>query len=183
MNLRLSRLRAGEWLTAAASVLMLADMFAPAWFEAHTGPGSSATALARHVSLNGWQTSLPAGVLALIVCCGGITIWLTTAARRSPALPVVLNTLLLPLSLALVVLVAIRVLILHPGVPAALAGSAASVSIRAGAWAGLALSAALYAGLYVALRREGVAPSDTPAVIETVTISLPASEPREEPHA
>ena len=183
MNLRLSRLRAGEWLTATASLLMLADVFAPPWFDAHASQGTSATAIARHVSLNGWQTSLPAGVLALIVCSGGIAIWLTTATRRSPALPVVMNTLLLPFSVALLVLVAIRVLLLHPGFAGVAAGGAVAASTRPGAWAGLVLSVALYAGLYIALRREGVAAADTPAVVETVTVGLPAGEPHQEPHA
>jgi hypothetical protein len=177
VNLRLSRLRAGEWLTAAAAILMLIDLFAPAWFAARAGQQSAATASAGHVSLNGWQTSLPAGVLALIVCGGGIAIWLTTATRRSPALPVVLNTLLLPFSLALVALVAIRVLVLRPSLHAAV------VSTRSGAWAGLALSVALYLGLYVALRREGVAVADAPASIETVTVAPVTGEPRQEPHA
>jgi len=177
VKLRLSRLRAGEWLTATASLLLLADMFAPAWFEASAGPRRSVPAIAGHASLNGWQSSLPAGVLALIVCGGGIAIWLTTATRRSPALPVVLNTLLLPFSLALVALVAIRVLVLRPSLHAAV------VSTRSGAWAGLALSVALYLGLYVALRREGVAGADTPANIETVTVAPVTGEPRQEPHA
>ena len=183
MDLWLSRLRAGEWLTAAAAILMLIDMFAPAWFAAHAGRRGSATAIAR-VSLNGWQTSLPAGVLALVVCGGGVGIWLATATRRSPALPVVLNTLLMPLSLALVVLVAVRVLVLPPSVHAAVLGSArTTTSVRPGAWAAVALSVALYASLYIALRREGVAPADAPAEIETLTVALPPGEPRGETHA
>jgi hypothetical protein len=183
VSLRLSRLRTGEWLAAAAGVLMAADSFATTWFQARPRHHSAATALSGQLSLNGWQASLPAGVLALILCAGALVIWLTTATLRSPALPVVMNTLLLPLALALVVLVSIRVLLVPPSLHGGAASLASTLSARPGAWAGLALSLALYAGLYVALRREGVAPADAPTEVATVKLGLHTGESREEPHA
>lgn len=184
MRLRFSRLRLGEWLIAAAAPLMVADTFATTWFQARpAGRRHAATALSAALSLNGWQTSLPAVVLALILCGGGLAIWLTTATRRSPALPVVLNTLLLPLALALAALVAIRVLLVPPSLHGAAPSFASAPSVRAGAWAGLALSLALCAGFYVALRREGLAPADAPAEVPTVELAPRTGESRDRPRA
>jgi hypothetical protein len=100
----------------------------------------------------------------------GIAICWLVATRRSPALPVVLTTLLVPVSLALAVLLAIRVILDQPSVHLLQAGGANVLEARPGAYAGLVLSLVVAAGAYLSLRREGVAPEDSPAVIQTLPL-------------
>jgi hypothetical protein len=92
------------------------------------------------------------------------------ASRRSPALPVVLTTLILPVALALAVLVAVRVLVAQPSVHLAQAGGASVIEAQPGSYVGLALTVAVFIGGYLALRREGVAREDSPTSIETVRV-------------
>jgi len=182
VNLRLSRVRGAEWVAAAASLLLVLDVFALAWFRVRRAAPMLATAFARHPTLDGWQTSLPAGVLSLIVACVCLAILLLTATRRSPALPVVMNTLVMPLSLALFALIAVRVLLLAPSVQVA-AHATVAASRSPGAWSGLALSAVILAGLYAALRREGVAAEEFTGAIETLMPPPLGEQPRTQPRA
>ncbi len=82
----------------------------------------------------------------------------------------VLTTLLVPLSFVLVVLIAVRVLLDRPTVHLAQAGGANVIEARPGAYIGLVLSVIVFAGLYLSLRRDGVAPEDAPAAIETLRV-------------
>ncbi len=70
----------------------------------------------------------------------GIAVCWLAATRRSPALPVVVATLLVPVSLVLVVVVAIRVLLDPPSVHLLQAGGANVLEARPGAYVGLVLS-------------------------------------------
>jgi hypothetical protein len=110
------------------------------------------------------------GPLALVVCLIGLAIWLLVATRRSPAVPAVLTTLMLPVSFALAVLVAIRVLLDQPAVHLAQAGGANVIEPRVGAYVGLALTLVIFAGLYLSLRRDRVAEDDSPATVETLRV-------------
>jgi hypothetical protein len=50
------------------------------------------------------------------------------------------------------------------------AGGANVVSAQAGAYLGLALSVVVFAGVYLSMRRDGVAADDSPARIETLGV-------------
>ena len=126
--------------------------------------------LGQRVSANGWQTFEVVGPLTLVVCVAGIAVYWLAATRPSPALPVVVATLLVPVSLALVVVVAIRVLIDRP--VCTCCRRAAPTCWRRGPVPTPAsvLSLVVAAGAFLSLRREGVAPEDSPAVFETLRV-------------
>jgi hypothetical protein len=170
MSFKSTRLGLGERLLGVGCVLLLVDLFAVPWFAYKPQYHATAVMLGQSVSANGWQTFEVIGPLALLVCLVGLMIWLLTATRRSPAMPVVLTTLLLPVSFVLAVLVAIRVLLDRPTVHLAQAGGANVIEPRAGAYVGLALTLVIFAGLYLSLRRDGVPYDDAPATIETLRV-------------
>lgn len=170
MTVRWARLGLGEWLVGVGSLLLLVDLFGLTWFEYRPAYHAVATMLGQRTGANGWQAFEVIGPLALVVCLAGVAIWILTATRRSPAVPVVLTTLLAPLAFVLALLVAIRVLLDQPSVHLAQANGADVIETRAGAYIGVALSVAVFAGLYLSLRHEGVAPEDAPASIETLRV-------------
>lgn len=170
MSVEARRLRAGEWLIGAGSLALLVDLFGVAWFAYKPRYHITALMLGQRVSANGWQTFEVVGPLTLLVCTAGIAVCWLAATRRSPALPVVVTTLLVPVSLVLVVVVAIRVLLDQPSVHLLQAGGANVLEARPGAYAGLGLSVVISAGAYLSLRREGVAPEDSPAMFETLRV-------------
>ena len=169
MSLRTTRLTLAEWLLGAGSVLLLADLFTVSWFAYEPRFRALATMLGQSSSANGWNTFTVLGPLTVIVCLAGFAVALLTAARRSPALPVVIVTLLLPVSFVLAVLTAIRVLLDGPSVHLAQAGGANVIETRPGAYIGLALSVVVFAGAYLSLRRDSVDDEDSPALIETLS--------------
>ncbi len=170
MTARWTRLTTGEWLLGLGSVLLLIDLFAVTWFAYRPAYHAVATMLGQRTSASGWQAFEVIGPLALVVCLVGVAIFLMTATRHSPAVPVVLTTLLAPVSFVLAILVAIRVLLDQPSVHLAQAGGANVIETRAGAYLGLALAIAIFAGVYLSLRRDGVAEEDAPARIETLRV-------------
>lgn len=171
MTVRSTRLATGEWLLGAGSLLLLVDLFGATWFAYRPQYRAVAAMLAQRSSANGWQAFEVIGPLALVVCVLGLAICVLTAVRRSPAVPVVLTTLLAPVSLALAIAVAIRVLLDAPSVHLAQAGGANVIETDAGAYVGLALCVVIFAGLYLSLRRDAVAPEDSPQMIETLRVS------------
>jgi hypothetical protein len=178
MSLRTTRLTLAEWVLGLGSVLLLADLFATTWFAYASRFRALATMLGQDPGANGWQTFTVLGPLTLVVCLAGIAIMALTAARRSPALPVVITTLLLPVSFVQAILVAIRVLLDGPSVHLAQAGGANVIEARPGAYIGLALSVLVFAGVYLSLRRDGVAADDSPSVIEQLSAQDSPSENR-----
>ncbi len=170
MNLRINRLGAGEWILGSASILLLIDLFGLSWFAYRPQFHATAVMLGQAPSANGWQSFEVIGPLTLLVCLTGAAVWLLTATRRSPALPAVITTLLLPVSLVLAVLVAVRVLLDGPAVHLAQADGRNVITAQPGAYIGLLLSFVLFIGAFMGMRREGVAPEDAPRVIETVRV-------------
>jgi hypothetical protein len=175
VSFRPERLRVPEWLIAIGAIALLVDLFAVSWF-AYTPPFHAvAVMLGQQVSANGWQSFDVIGPLALVVGVVGIAIGWLQATRRSPALPVVVTTLLLPVAFALVVALLIRVLLDPPSVHLVQAGGANVIEARPGAYIGLLLSLVILAGTYASLRRDGIREADAPAEIETMRVG----EPRE----
>jgi hypothetical protein len=170
MSLRTGRLKRGEWLLGAGSTLLLIDFFAVSWFSYQPRVHAIIAALGQRVSANGWNTFTVLDPLTLVVCLVGIAILLLSAIRPSPALPVVLTTLLLPVSFIQAVLMLIRVLLDPPAVHLLQVGSSNAVQVRPGGYLGVALSVVIFAGVYLSLRRDAVAEEDSPAMIETISV-------------
>lgn len=176
MNIRTARLTHAEWMLGTCSLLLLIDLFAVSWFSYGSRYHAFAAMLGQSDSANGWNTFTVLGPLTLIVCLAGSAIMWLSASRPSPALPVVITTLLLPVSFVQAVLVTIRVLLDRPSVRLVQAGGANVIGARPGAYIGLALSVLVFAGVYLSLRREGVAAEDSPAGIESLSVEDSPSE-------
>ena len=176
MSPRTTRLTSAEWLLSVASVLVLADLFGASWFAYGSRYRAFATMLGQRASASGWDTFTVLGPLTLVVCLAGVAVAWFSTTRRSPALPVVIATLLLPVSCAQVVLVAIRVFLDAPSVHLVQAGGANVITAQPGAYLGIGLSLMVLAGVYLSLRRAGVPAEDAPARLETLRI---AASPRE----
>jgi hypothetical protein len=151
-------------------VLLLADLFGANWFAYGPRYHTIAAMLGQRASANGWQSFDVIGPLVLVACAAGLAVAYLTASRRSPALPAVITTLLTPVSLALALLVAIRVLLDRPAVHLVQAGGANVIDVRAGAYIGLVLSIAIFIGSYLALRRDRVSDDDAQPVLETLRV-------------
>jgi hypothetical protein len=177
VSFRPERLRVPEWLIAIGSIALLVDLFAVSWFAYKPPFHALAVMLGQQVSANGWQSFDVIGPLALVVGVAGIAIGWLQVTRRSPALPVVVTTMLLPFSLALVVALLIRVLLDPPGVHLAQASGANVIEARPGAYIGLLLSVVILAGTYASLRRDGLPAADAPPEIETVSVGEPRKTP------
>jgi len=169
MGLRTTRLTLAEWLLGVGSLLLLLDLFGLGWFGYSSRSRVLALTLGQSTSANGWNSFRVVGPLTLVVCVAGLAAACLTAARRSPAVPVVITTLLLPISFVQAVWVAIRVLLDGPSVHLQIGGPNV-VSAQTGAYLGLALSIIVFAGVYLSLRRDAVAADDSPARIETLGV-------------
>lgn len=176
MSLRTARLTLAEWLLGAGSALLAADLFATSWFAYRPQFHAFAAMLGQSVSANGWDTFTVLGPLTLLVSIAGMVIVWLTATRSSPALPVVIATLLLPVSFVQTILIALRVLLDGPSVHLVQAGGANVIETRPGAYIGVALSLLTFAGVYQSLRRDSVAPEDSPSILQTLNVEQPSSE-------
>ena len=176
MSLRTTRVTHAEWLLGIGAALLVIDLFGVSWFAYDSRLHAFAAMLGQGVSADGWNTFDLLGPLTLIVCLAGIAIFSLTAVRPSPALPVVIATLLLPVSFTQTVLVAIRVLVDPPSVHLAQIGGADAIQARPGAYIGVALSLLIFGGVYLSLRRDSVPDEDAPPAIEQVSLQDSPSE-------
>jgi hypothetical protein len=169
VTIRLSRLAVGDYLASAGGLVLLIVLFAMRWYEARPGVSNTLLLMGARVSANGWQTFTWIGPLCLIVGLLAVAAAWLQLMRDSPALPIVSVLVLTPLALLLVLALIVRVLISVPSVQ--LPGSAASTLARcAGAYVGLASAVVILIGAWLSLRRDGVDPGDSPALIETLPL-------------
>ena len=146
MGIVLSRLRAGEWIVGAGAVLLLAFLFLAKWY----GP------------LNGWNGLAHLRWLVLLTVLAGLALVYFQAARRAPAIPATMSTIVTVLGGVNALALIYRVLI-NPPVGAAL-------NVEAGAYLGLISALALAYGGYRSMRTEGIAQRDQLDAIETVRL-------------
>jgi hypothetical protein len=127
MNLRW--LKPGDWLAGLGGLALLVSLFLP-WYSV-TGVGRD---------LTGWQSFAVIDVLLALAALVGIALAVSTALRRTPAVPVALGVIGGPVGALATLLVLIRLLdppgpneLLDPGagVWIALAGA---LALAAGAW-------------------------------------------------
>jgi hypothetical protein len=141
----MKRLRTGDILCAVYGAALLTVMTVLDWFSP-SGNGD-----------NAWMSFAVTDVLLALAAVGGILVALTTAARGTPAVPLVFTVVTTVLAW-LAVLVLLYRIVNEPG-PDDIVG------VGAGAWAGWLLTLALALSAYWALRDErtpGLDPAPEP---------------------
>jgi hypothetical protein len=125
----LSRLRPGDWLAAIGGVLLLVSLFLPWYSVAGTGR-----------QLTGWQAFSVIDLLLALVGVIGVAVGVTTAVKRTPALPVAVAVIGVPFGALAVLLALVRVLdppgpneLLDLGVGSVL-GLIGALGVAAGSW-------------------------------------------------
>jgi hypothetical protein len=126
----LRRLRVGEWITAVAGALLLVSLFLP-WYSDGGGNETSGFAALGVIDL----------VLA-VVAVGALAFFVLTACQPLPAVPLAFNVFLVLALFPALLLVVLRVLDL-PG---------SAETREAGVWLGLAATAGVALGGWIALR-------------------------------
>jgi hypothetical protein len=142
----LVRLRAGEWLAAAAAIAVPITLALP-WYGAR----------ARETAVSGFQSFAVIDVLLLLAAAVGLTLALLQATQESPTLPVAFGVVTVAAGFLATLLVLYR-LVNEPGPDEFL-------DVRLGAWLGLAATAALTAGGWLSIANEhvrGVPPGPEP---------------------
>ena len=135
MDLR--RLRAGEWITAAAGVVLIVSLFLP-WYEA--GP----------VEVTAWEAYSAVDVLLLVSGAIGVGVLVITAWQATAAVGIATQALALLVTGAIAVVALLRVLNLPGDLDAAGAGRTAF------AWIGLLAAFGVAVGTVIAMRDERI---------------------------
>lgn len=155
MDVRPSRLRAGEWIAGAGALLMIVSVFALSWYKPkHRTAGSTAA------PLNGWQGLTHLRWLVLVAIVGALALVWLQASRRGPALPVTCSLFAMLLGGVTVLALLFRVIVDPPG----------GLSVSPGAYVGLLAAVVITYGSYKSMRTEGIAEYDGPPQIETVAL-------------
>jgi hypothetical protein len=143
MSVERSRLRRGEWIVGAGSVLLLAPMLLLPWF------GSSRT-------VDGWNALTHFRWLAVLTLLAAAALLFFQATRRAPAVPATLSLLVTVLGALTSAWLIYRVGIDPAG------------GRKVGAWIALAAAITITYGGFSSFRTEGIAGRDAPSVIPTV---------------
>jgi hypothetical protein len=150
--LKPSRLRRGEWLVGAGSLVLLASMVViPSFRPTHQA-----------ALVDGWRGLSHARWLIVVTIAAGLALVLLQAARRGPALPVTFSLLVMLLGGVSVLWLIYRVLVSPPAGSRDVGGIVALVS-----------ACAITFGGWASLRQEGIAPEDQPHEIPTVDPMTP----------
>jgi hypothetical protein len=143
-------LRPGDLLAGGGGVLVLVSLFLP--WSSVTLPSADAPALGRE--LTGWQAFSVIDLLLALVGLVGIGVALTTATRRTPALPLAVAVIASTTGVLAVLLVLVRILD-QPGPNQFL-------DVSVGAWLALAGTLGLTGGAWRSIadeRNRGVQPA------------------------
>jgi hypothetical protein len=153
-----ARLRKGEIVVGAGSIVLLASMFLLKWYGFHT------VATDVGASWNGWHGLTTLRWFMLATAAVGLALVYFQAARGTPAVPVTLSVIVPVVALITFLPLVYRVLINEPG-PDSL------IDLRAGAFLGLLATLAITVGGYMSMREEGVREADGPQEIPTIPLS------------
>jgi hypothetical protein len=153
-----SRLRKGESIVGAGSLVLLASMFFLPWYGATPSGSPSGIPPFVTVSLDGWRGLTVVRWVLLVTILAGLALVLLQATRPAPALPITASVLVTFLGGISALLLLYRVLINHPG------------SQKAGAFVGLIATLAIAGGGYASMREEGISARDEPAEIPIVRL-------------
>jgi len=164
MDLTPSRLRKGEWIVGAGSIVLLASMFLLEWYGKTGALAPQAERAGFSTSVNGWHGLTTLRWFMLVTSIIGLALVFSQASRRSPAWPVSLGVVGVVISLITLIALIFRVLINEPG-PDRL------IDQKAGAFVGLIATLAIVWGGYLSLREEGVREADGPGEIDTIPLT------------
>ena len=131
MDLR--RLRAGEWITSLAGLVLLVSLFLP-WYD-----GAS-----------GWEALSIIDILLALVALAAIGMVPLTASQEVPAIPLAIQALLAIAAKVALILVLIRVI----------SPAGGADDREAGLWVALAATAGVLIGAWVAMRDERLSDGD-----------------------
>lgn len=167
MDLR--RLRAGEWITAAAGVVLAVSLFLP-WYTAPLEGGEA--------EFTAWEAFAILDVLFLVLAFLAVGLLILTAVQPTAAVGIAADALLTLVATPIALLALFRVLDAPDGLE------------RSGAaWLGLAAALAVVAGTLIAMRDERLSrdgrPTDATGVpvsaqpeVETLPAPAPGDPPR-----
>lgn len=147
----------------AGAAVLLASMFVLKWYGLTGQFRPTAATLGVSTSVNGWHALTDLRWLMLVTVAAGFALVYLQSSRRAPALPVSLSVIVTVLGLLTTLFLLYRVLINEPG-PDSI------IEQKVGAFIGLVSAIAVFYGGYASMREEGLADSDAPASIETVTL-------------
>lgn len=150
MDLR--RLRAGEWITAAAGVVLAVCLLLP-WYT-RPGPGGG--------ELTGWEAFTILDVLLLVLAILAVGLLVLTAVQPTAAVGIASDALLTLVAAPIAVLTLVRVL-----------GPPDSLERAGGAWLGLAATLAVLAGTLIAMRDERLSKDGPPTDATGVPVAAP----------
>jgi hypothetical protein len=138
-----SRLRRGEWIVGAGSVLLLVSILLLPWYGGlHT--------------VDGWNALTRFRWLAVLTLAVAAALLFFQATRPAPAVPATLGLFVMVLGAVTAAWLIYRVGINPAG------------GRKIGGWVALAGALAIAYGGFASLRREGISSRDAPAVIPTV---------------
>ena len=153
MDLR--RLRAGEWIAAAAGVVLIVSLFLP-WYES----GS--------FEVTAWKAFRITDVLLLVAGALGLGVLVVTASQETPPLGVATQSLTVLVTGPIALATLIRVLNMPGDLDAAGAGRTAI------AWIGLVAAFGVTVGCLVAMRDERISSPGRPTDSTGVPIDAQA---------
>lgn len=160
------RLRKGEWIVGAGSIVLLASMFLLKWYGLTAAVITTAQRLGITTSVNGWHGHTTLRWFMLVTALLGLALAYFQAARRAPAVPVSLGAITFVAALITFLALLYRVLINEPG-PDSL------IDQKVGAFVGLVATLVIVLGAFLSLREEGVREADGPGEIPVVPLSSP----------
>lgn len=154
MDLKLSRLRSGEWIAGTGALVLLVTMLLP-WYG-YAGESGAA-------QITGWDEFIHLRWLILVTIIAGLALAVLQAACRAPAIPVSLSVIVTVLGALTSLWLIYRVLISVPGSDGLLVQKPA-------AYVGLASAFALTIGAFRSLRAEDRRDPARNAEIPVVTL-------------
>jgi hypothetical protein len=154
VDVRLSRLRSGEWIAGLSALVLLVMMLLP-WY------GYSRASTLPQIS--GWDEFIHLRWLILVTIIAGLALAIAQAALRAPAIPVTLSVIVTVLGTLTSLWLIYRVLISVPG-------SGGALVQKPPAYIALLSALALTAGAFLSLRQEDPPDPVRNAEIPTVTL-------------
>jgi len=150
-----SRLRSGEVIAALSGLVLLVAVFALKWFALVDHPRLVVDRSA-YPAVNAWHALTIVRFLLLLAGMAGIALAVITAAQRTVAVPVSAAVITSVVGIVVLVVVAVRVALVHPGV-GGLSGEDASLQV--GAYVGVLACLGVAVGAWRAMADERTSPS------------------------
>jgi len=151
-----SRLRRGEWIVGAGSVVLLASMLLLPWYGLTRASGGTGPAYFVSYSVDGWNGLTHGHWLLVLAIIVAFALVYFQGTRQAPALPVTLSLFVTILGVLAVLWLIYRDFISAAG------------GLKLGAFIGLVGACAVAVGGWDSLHMEGIASKDAPAEIPTV---------------